>query len=66
MLRFELPGLDLGVAVRVVGRVCWVRTEEDGPAGMGIQFVEIEASDRRTIEQYVVGLLPADDELEGA
>ncbi len=58
VVRFGLPGL--GRSFKVVGRVTW-SSPADGPqglpAGMGVQFLDLEGHEQSVIEQYVVELL---------
>jgi len=54
-LAFVLPDADL--AVRTRGRVVWVR-KEPGPepedeAGMGIAFLDLDATERAALEAYL-------------
>ena len=60
MLRFALPG-DWGVAaIKAVGRVGWVKNGDDGPAGMGVQFVQVDDCDLDELSRYIAGLLESD------
>jgi uncharacterized protein (TIGR02266 family) len=56
-LSFVLPGADL--AVRTRGRVVWVN-KEPGPgpedeAGMGIAFLDLDATERAALDTYLEG-----------
>lgn len=58
LVRFGLPGV--GRSFKLVGKVMWsssTDTPQGLPAGMGIQFVDLEGQDQGTIEQYVIELL---------
>jgi uncharacterized protein (TIGR02266 family) len=51
-LQIRLPGLD--EPLPVAGRVAWVSEgKDDAPAGMGIEFVGLDAEARRTINAVV-------------
>lgn len=60
MLRFALPGEESGAVIKAVGRVCWVKSDFDGPGGMGIQFVRVDDADLDELQRYIAGLLDAD------
>lgn len=60
MLRFALPGEHTGTVIKAVGRVCWVRGDVDGVAGMGIQFVRVDDEDLTELKRYIGGLLDGD------
>ena len=70
VLRFRLPGV--ARPFKVVGRVTWsspTDAPQGLPAGMGVQFLDLEGQEQGVIERYVVGLLldrvlanPADTE----
>lgn len=71
LLRFHLPGV--AHAFKVVGRVVWsspTDTPQGLPAGMGVQFSDLEAQEQAVVEQYVIELLLdrvlADDDEESA
>ena len=54
-LEFRLPGL--GRPINVAGRVAWVSDGKgDSPVGMGIEFHELDAQVRSTINDLVRGL----------
>jgi len=54
-LSFQLPGGDQ--AIRVSGRVVRVQTkDEDGVAGMAVEFEALDAGARRAIDQLVRSL----------
>jgi uncharacterized protein (TIGR02266 family) len=58
VLRFSLPGVS--PSFTTVGRVIWsspTDTPQGFPAGMGVQFVDLESQEQGVIEQYVVDLL---------
>ncbi len=58
VVRFSLPGV--GRPFRTVGRVTWsspTDTPQGLPAGMGVQFVDLEGQEQSVIEQYVIELL---------
>jgi uncharacterized protein (TIGR02266 family) len=58
LVRFGLPGV--GRPFKLAGKVMWsspTDTPQGLPAGMGIQFVDLEGQEQGTIEQYVVELL---------
>jgi type IV pilus assembly protein PilZ len=58
LVRFGLPGV--GRPFKLTGKVMWsspTDTPQGLPAGMGIQFVDLEGQEQGTIEQYVVELL---------
>jgi len=58
LVRFSLPGV--ARPFKAVGRVTWsspTDTPQGLPAGMGIQFVDLEGQGQGVIEQYVVELL---------
>jgi uncharacterized protein (TIGR02266 family) len=54
-LHFRLPGVD--DLFKVSGRVAWVR-EPGGeePAGMGVEFENLDAQSRRRIDEIIHGL----------
>lgn len=60
MLRFGLPGEGHNTVIKAVGRVCWTKSGLDGPAGMGIQFVRVEAQEMTELRKYIGGLLHGD------
>jgi uncharacterized protein (TIGR02266 family) len=54
-LHFRLPGIE--APFKVSGRVAWVReTGGDGPAGMGIEFENLDESARSRIDELVQAL----------
>jgi uncharacterized protein (TIGR02266 family) len=58
VVRFNLPGV--ARPVKAVGRVMWsspTDTPQGLPAGMGVQFLDLEGQEQGVIEQYVVELL---------
>jgi type IV pilus assembly protein PilZ len=58
LVRFGLPGV--GRPFRLTGKVMWCSptdTPQGLPAGMGIQFLDVERQEQGTIEQYVVEML---------
>jgi len=58
LVRFSLPGV--ARPFKAVGRVTWsspTDTPQGLPAGMGIQFLDLEGQGQGVIEQYVVELL---------
>jgi uncharacterized protein (TIGR02266 family) len=58
LVRFGLPGV--GRPFKLTGKVMWsspTDTPQGLPAGMGIQFVDLEGQEQGMIEQYVVELL---------
>lgn len=55
MVRFALPGEPDRPMVKAVGRVAWVRTDKEGPSGMGIHFVKLEEKDLSDIRAYITG-----------
>jgi uncharacterized protein (TIGR02266 family) len=58
LVRFGLPGV--GRPFKLTGKVMWsspTDTPQGLPAGMGIQFVDLDGQEQGTIEQYVVELL---------
>jgi uncharacterized protein (TIGR02266 family) len=58
LLRFHLPGV--AHAFKVVGHVVWsspTDTPQGLPAGMGVQFADLEAQEQAVAEQYVIELL---------
>jgi uncharacterized protein (TIGR02266 family) len=59
VLRFRLP--ERSQPIRAMGRVVWVNTDPAkwGGAGMGIQFLDLRAEDRDTIERYLARLVAA-------
>ncbi len=50
---FNLPGFDHLFKMR--GKVIWIKVVEDvnGPPGMGIKFLDVPESDKRTLLQYL-------------
>lgn len=50
---FALPGLDHIFAIP--GRVVWKKAvaNEEGPPGMGIEFTELSATDRKFLNQFI-------------
>ncbi len=54
-LHFRLPGVD--ELFKVSGRVAWIR-EPGGqePAGMGVEFENLDAESRRRIDEIIQGL----------
>jgi uncharacterized protein (TIGR02266 family) len=57
-LRFDLPGI--AHSFKLTGRVIWssaTETPQGLPAGMGVQFLDLEGSRQGLIEQYVIELL---------
>ncbi|HEX7629871.1 MAG TPA: response regulator [Candidatus Methylomirabilis sp.] len=69
LVRFNLPGV--AHPFKTIGRVMWsssVDTSQGLPAGMGIQFLDLEGQEQGVVEQYVVELLldrVLTDETEG-
>ncbi len=58
LVRFGLPGV--GRSFKLVAKVMWsspTDTAQGLPAGMGVQFVDLEGQEQGTIEQYVIELL---------
>ena len=58
LVRFNLPGL--ARPFKAVARVVWssaTDTPQGLPAGMGVQFLDLEAQEQAAVEQYVVELL---------
>jgi uncharacterized protein (TIGR02266 family) len=58
VLRFSLPGV--ARPFKALGRVTWsssTDTPQGLPAGMGVQFLDLEGQGQGMIEQYVVELL---------
>jgi Tfp pilus assembly protein PilZ len=58
LLRFNLPGV--ARPFKTVGRVTWsspTDTPQGLPAGMGVQFLDLDGPGQAVIEQYVVELL---------
>jgi type IV pilus assembly protein PilZ len=58
VVRFSLPGVPR--SFKAVGRVTWsspTDTPQGLPAGMGVQFLDLEGQEQGVIEQYVVELL---------
>jgi Tfp pilus assembly protein PilZ len=58
LVRFNLPGL--AQSFKAVARVVWssaTDTPQGLPAGMGVQFLDLEAQEQGAVEQYVVELL---------
>jgi type IV pilus assembly protein PilZ len=58
VLRFSLPGV--ARPFKAVGRVTWsspTGTPQGLPAGMGVQFLDLEGQEQGVIERYVVGVL---------
>jgi len=58
LVRFNLPGV--AHPFKAVGRVVWsspTDTPQGLPAGMGVQFQDLEAPEHSVVEQYVVELL---------
>ena len=54
-LQFQLPGID--DPIKVSGRVAWVREAGiEGPSGMGVEFEDLDASDRLRIDEVVQAL----------
>jgi Tfp pilus assembly protein PilZ len=53
ILRFQLPGQ--GGSVKVVGQVVWRNADrsKQGGMGMGIQFLDLAATDRAAIERHL-------------
>ncbi|HTU01437.1 MAG TPA: response regulator, partial [Candidatus Sulfotelmatobacter sp.] len=54
LVRFKLPGI--AHPFKTVGRVVWSSpsdTPQGLPAGMGVQFLDLEASEEGILEQYV-------------
>jgi uncharacterized protein (TIGR02266 family) len=50
---FNLPGFDHLFKIR--GKVIWIKVADDvyGPPGMGIKFLEVPETDKRTLLQYL-------------
>jgi uncharacterized protein (TIGR02266 family) len=58
LIRFNLPGI--AHPFKAVGRVVWsspTDTPQGLPAGMGVQFLDLEASEQVTVEEFVVEFL---------
>lgn len=58
LVRFNLPGI--AHPFKAIGRVVWsspTDTPQGLPAGMGVQFVDLEASEQVTVEEFVVECL---------
>ena len=58
LIRFNLPGL--AHPFKTVARVVWsspTDTPQGLPAGMGVQFLDLESQEQGAVEQYVVELL---------
>ena len=58
LVRFNLPGL--AHPFKTVARVVWsspTDTPQGLPAGMGVQFLDLETQEQGAVEQYVVELL---------
>lgn len=58
VVRFSLPGVPR--PFKAVGRVMWsspTDTPQGLPAGMGIQFLDLDGQEQGVVEQYVVELL---------
>ncbi|HYL81813.1 MAG TPA: TIGR02266 family protein [Candidatus Acidoferrum sp.] len=58
LVRFNLPGV--AHSFKAVGRVMWSSpsdTPQGVPAGMGVQFLDLDAQGQTLIERYVVELL---------
>lgn len=58
LVRFNLPGI--AHPFKAIGRVLWssaTDTPQGLPAGMGVQFTDLEASEQVAIEEFVVELL---------
>jgi uncharacterized protein (TIGR02266 family) len=58
VVRFSLPGVSR--SFKALGRVAWsspTDTPQGLPAGMGVQFLDLEGQEQGVIEQYVVELL---------
>ena len=54
-LQFKLPGSDVPLQAR--GRVAWVQPAgEDGPAGMGVEFENLDHDAHARIDELVRGL----------
>lgn len=53
VLRFQVPGQE--APVKVVGQVVWRNADASkrGGTGMGIQFLDLEATDREVIERHL-------------
>jgi uncharacterized protein (TIGR02266 family) len=54
-VRFALPGEPTRPMVKATGRVAWIRSDSEGPSGMGIQFVKVEDKDLADIREYLIG-----------
>jgi uncharacterized protein (TIGR02266 family) len=55
LVRFNLPGI--AHPFKAIGRVVWssaTDTPQGLPAGMGVQFSDLEASEQVTVEEFVV------------
>ncbi|MBT9559121.1 MAG: PilZ domain-containing protein [Myxococcales bacterium] len=57
MIRFALPGDVDGATVKAVGRVAWVKRDDGGASGMGIQFVQVADDELSHIRSYITGRL---------
>ena len=55
VLRFTLPGDGREVHVEAIGRVCWIRREDNGPPGMGVQLIELDTVTMDDLASYIVG-----------
>jgi uncharacterized protein (TIGR02266 family) len=58
LVRFNLPGV--AHPFKAIGRVVWsspTDTPQGVPAGMGVQFVDLDATEQGLVEQYVIELL---------
>jgi uncharacterized protein (TIGR02266 family) len=57
VLRFQLP--EQPQSIRSTGRVVWANTDPNrwGGMGMGIQFLDLGATDRESIERYLADLV---------
>jgi type IV pilus assembly protein PilZ len=58
VVRFSLPGV--ARPFKAVGRVTWsspTDTPQGLPAGMGVQFLDLDSQGQGVIEQFVVELL---------
>jgi Tfp pilus assembly protein PilZ len=58
VVRFSLPGVSR--SFKVLGRVAWsspTDTPHGLPAGMGVQFLDLDGQEQGVIEQFVVELL---------
>ncbi len=57
LLKFQLQLKDESSLIKGVGRVVWIRAEDDasaeGPAGMGIKFIKMDSDSRSVVDRIV-------------